>query len=455
MDFEEQAFYYNLCNPAEPLRPGDSRNVDIDKLGAPDQRVRGLAWAEHLLRRLQLAQGGLRNPVQGDAPPNPLCQVFTGLPGSGKSTELLRLCARLGESGGGHRFLPVYIDAAEVIDLTGPIDLPDIRLPILLRVEQEVLREEGRSSEDAAAEGPLTRLWSRLSRSSVPAPRMEFGVTGAKLVAEMKASPSLRQQVRQHVAAQVTNFIEEVDRELVELNGRARKRGYAGLVVIFDSLEKLRGVTSNWKEVLASAERLFAGGAPYLRLPVHVIYTVPPAVALRLNLPNLSFVPMIKLQDRSGAPFQPGIDAARTLVTQRVPEPALAQLLGEAKWQQRVARMIAWSGGYPRDLVRLLHELLAEDRFPLSDAAFQRVLNMAGDRYRTIVPNSAIDWLAWVAVTHLPNTTTDDHRQAADFLLSNNVVLRYQNDTEWFDVHPAMLSDPRLQDAIKRLHAQS
>ena len=52
MDFEEQAFYYNLCNPAEPLRPGDSRNVDIDKLGAPDQRVRGLAWAEHLLRRL-------------------------------------------------------------------------------------------------------------------------------------------------------------------------------------------------------------------------------------------------------------------------------------------------------------------------------------------------------------------------------------------------------------------
>lgn len=454
MDFETQAFYFNLCKPWEALAPNDPRNVDVDALGSPEERVRGLNWAERLAFSIRLAQGSQLNPVQSETPTSPICHIFTGLPGSGKSTELLRLAERLAHLSTGHRFLPVYIDAEEHVDLRSPIDLPDIRLSILLRVEEAVLRAEGKAAQDAAAEGPLTRLWNRLSRSSVPAPRLEFGVTGAKLVAEMKANPSLRQQVRQHVAAQVTSFIEEVDRELVELNARARACGYAALVVLFDSLEKLRGISTNWHDVLASAERLFAGGAPYLRLPIHVLYTIPPAVALRLNLSDLSFIPMIKLASRDGVPFPAGLEAMRSIVRQRVPDEILAELFGATQVEQRLSDLIIWSGGYPRDLIRLLQEVLKEQRFPLSDGTLKRILSMAGDRYRVIVPDSAVEWLARVAVTHLPNTATEEQREAADFLLSNNVVLRYQNESEWFDVHPAMRSDPRLAQAIASLQAR-
>jgi hypothetical protein len=45
MDFAARRRYYNLCDPSEPLRPEDVRNVDLDRLagGAPkySQRTTG------------------------------------------------------------------------------------------------------------------------------------------------------------------------------------------------------------------------------------------------------------------------------------------------------------------------------------------------------------------------------------------------------------------------------
>jgi hypothetical protein len=115
----------------------------------------------------------------------------------------------------------------------------------------------------------------------------------------MKTRPTLRQKVREAVAAHLTWFLREVSNEIVLLNQRTQATGKAGLVVILDSLEKLRGISTNWEEVLGSAERIFAGGAPYLRLPVHTIYTIPPALVSR-RFEQAEFMPMIKLHDRDG-----------------------------------------------------------------------------------------------------------------------------------------------------------
>ena len=80
LDFKTRKFYYNRCNPNESLSPTDERNLDIDS--CCEEPVRGINWVERMAGRIELSN-------------TPVFELFTGLPGSGKSTELRRLAARL------------------------------------------------------------------------------------------------------------------------------------------------------------------------------------------------------------------------------------------------------------------------------------------------------------------------------------------------------------------------
>lgn len=93
MDQRLRRTYYNLCKPYEALDPDDPRYVDLDSLGTPEARVRGVSWVEKLAEQIELSD-------------EPVCQLFTGLPGSGKSTELRRLARRL-EAANGANLFPV------------------------------------------------------------------------------------------------------------------------------------------------------------------------------------------------------------------------------------------------------------------------------------------------------------------------------------------------------------
>ncbi|WP_437715606.1 hypothetical protein WMF45_03820 [Sorangium sp. So ce448] len=113
--------YYNLCNPDESLPPDDSRYVDIDTK-SPD--ARGRNWSDALANRIELSE-------------KPVCEFFTGLPGSGKSTELKHLAARLKDKDGA-KLLPVLIDAELVLDIYNPIDIPDILVAILYKTDEVI-----------------------------------------------------------------------------------------------------------------------------------------------------------------------------------------------------------------------------------------------------------------------------------------------------------------------------
>jgi len=271
---------------------------------------------------------------------------------------------------------------------------------------------------------------------------------GAKLVAEMKASDTIRKRVRDRVARSPKTFIEKADEVIQEeFVERAKRLGCAGLFVVVDSLEKIRGVSSDWTEVLDSAERLFAGGAPDLCLPVHAIYTLPPALILRLNA-RVHFLPMIKLAGRDGQRFELGYGQARALVERRVPSVSLVELLGDG-WESRLERIIAWSGGHPRQILHVLRRLLLQEP-PLVDAVFDRVFGMEGDSYRRVLTANAYPWLAEVALTHKLRLNTPDDRKIADEMFANSIVLRYFNGTEWYGLHPAVMEVDEVREAIAK-----
>lgn len=436
MDFADQRKYYNRCHFLESLAPDDERNLNIDGYGP--EKVRGINWVDNLGRRIEFSDP-------------PVFILFTGLPGSGKSTELRRLAARLRDPARGN-FLPVLVDGENSLDLTNPVDVPDVIAAILFAVEREVLNAEGKDPDNAMEEGYFRRLWNWLKQTDADLTKAEFGIpSGPKLVAEMRTRPSLRNKVRAIISSHLSSFLKDARDELTLLEARAQRCGRSRLVVIFDSLEKLRGTSENWEQVLASAERIFAGGAPHLHLPVHVLYTIPTALVSR-RFEHVSFLPMIKLANRDGTPFQPGVDAARELVRRRIPDHALAEILGPA-CEDRIAELIRWSGGYPREIVRLLQSALANELLPLAQADFERIFNELKDAYRKIVPADAFDWLARVAAEQYYTVLNDDHRQIADQMLLNNAVLRYVNGNDWFNLHPAVAEIPGVQAARLALTA--
>lgn len=435
MDFSTRRKYYNRCNALESLAPEDERNLDID--GFSQQKVRGSNWTERLGNAIELSD-------------QPVFLLFTGLPGSGKSTELKRLAGRLSNPGRGN-FLPVLVDGERYLDLTDRVDISDIIAAILFAAEEAVLKAEERDPEKAMAEGYFTRLWKWLTQTDVELSKGEFTIpNGPKLVFEMRSRPSLRAKVRSIIASHLSSFLREARQELELLQERATRLNRAGLVVIFDSLEKLRGTSSSWKEVLASAEQVFSGGAPYLHLPVHVLYTIPAALVSR-RFDQVYFLPMIKLANRDGSPFRPGMDAARELVRLRMPDAVLAELLGP-NTESRITELIRWSGGYPREIVRLLQSALAYENLPLSQSDFERIFNELKDAYRKVVPADTFAWLARVAAEQYFTVLDDDHRQIADQMLLNNAILRYVNENDWFDLHPAVAAIPGVREA-REAHA--
>lgn len=431
LDFQKRKIYYNRCNPNESLAPNDERNLDIDAWGP--NPVRGINWAEHLAARLELAD-------------KPVFEMFTGLPGSGKSTELRRLAARLEDPQRVH-LLTVIVDAEEMLDLTTTVDIPDIMSSILYQTERKLREKEGEDPDVVLSEGYLTRLWNWLVKTDIELQKAEYSIPGGpKLVGEMKTRPSLRARVRGIIAAHLSTFLNDVRNELVLFNERARILGYTGLAIIYDSLEKLRGISTNWHEVLGSAEKIFAGGAPYLQLPVHIIFTVPPALATRFG--GVSYLPMIKLQTRVGRKFKPGYQVARDLICRRIPDDDLATLLGPQS-EKRVRKMIGWSGGYPKELMRIVQSLLTLTSHPVSEKDIDRIGNEIHDAYRKMVPSAAFPWLAKVATEHYLTIENDEHRQVVDLMLTNNAVLRYLNQNDWFDLHPAVYRIPGVQEAIQ------
>ncbi len=435
MDLETRRRLYALCRD-EPLAPDDQRNVDFDHRDG--LAIRGVSWVERLAAPVELSD-------------RPTRQLITGLPGSGKSTELRRLEAHLRGEPENPGFLVARVDAEDAFDLTQPIDLPDVIAVLVDAAERTVLEAEG-APQGAAGTGFLGRLWHWLKETEAELSKVEIDGGPAKLAFEMKTRPAFRQQVRASLTRHFTRFLKDARNELEALDGRARAAGWQSLCLILDSLEKLRGLGSNWMDVLESAERVFGSGAPYLELPVHCLFTVPPALVNRLNV-DVEFMPMVKVRDRSGERFEPGYSALRELVRRRISDGELEQLLGPV-FEEVLETLIDQSGGYPREIVLALRWLLELPRHPAGDADLARLSNESRERFRSLVTDEDLPWLARVAVEKSLPIPTEEDRPMVDRAIQNNIVLRYLNKDTWFELHPAVLDIQGVQDAITQLRKQ-
>ncbi len=121
--------------------------------------------------------------------------------------------------------------------------------------------------------------------------------------------------------------------------------------------------------------------------------------------------------------------------------------------------LIAASGGYPRDFLRMMRELflsaiMEEIPAPIPrnklKALVTKVINDQVAVYERAVYDEDVPLLVTVAQTHnVPRVQRDETFRIAE-LFDSHSVLGYRNGEEWYDLHPLVRESAKIKEALKK-----
>ena len=431
-------FFQNLS--AEPLDPSDERYVLLhDNPALVD---------EDPVQRLSHAIEWTSESVQ----------LLSGYRGTGKSTELRRLKARLEESG----YLVFLCDVEDYLNLSTPVDVSDF-LIVAAGAFGEAVNERLEKDGHRLHEGYWERFRAFWGGLGIEAPKLSASIgTGPVSIgiqANLKSDPAFKEQLQNHLAGHLGALVDDV-RKFLEGCVKALRGYYGGceIVLLLDSVEHFQGTLVNAEDVHSSVERLFAGHPEKLRLPnLHVVYTVPPY--LKVRRPNvgvlygpsgLKVLPAFKLLTQEGARIPEGFDAMKRVVSRRGD---WRRLLGEDR--SPLDRLIQSSGGHLRDLLRLLAEVLLRTReLPVPGRIVDDAISQVRTEFLPIPNNDAL-WLDRIADSHQVALEELAALPSLARFFDTHLVLCYRNGKEWYDVHPLVREDVRIQaEQVRRHRAQ-
>ncbi len=378
--------------------------------------------------------------------------LFSGFRGTGKSTELRRLRARLREQGA----VVVLCDMSETLDLSSAVDIADF-LVALAAAFGDALERPELLGRDVPAGSYWSRLLDWLKRTNIELDSIGAPLGGASLRANIRQDPTFRERLRERMEGHLGSLVEDVHAYVqagVAALLAARGPG-TQVVLLLDSIEQIRGTSLTSAEgVYASVEGLFSHHATRLHFDgLHVVYTVPPWLKIRSpgiagSYGGMQLLPCVRVRSRDGRPWRPALDALERLVHRRGD---WQRLLGDRAALDRISLA---SGGYLRDLFRVLQSCLRLARtrgLPLSPDDVDVALAEVRSSYLPLPRTDAL-WLAEVQGSQ--RTGLDVHEAGPNKSLyqlsrffDTHMILGYRSREEWYDVHPL------LRDEVDRLVA--
>jgi hypothetical protein len=435
IDLRELQHFVKQCDPMQPLGPDDQRYVELDT-GAP---VRGSDSAS--------AIDEIERTILFSEPTSAVCQLFSGFPGSGKTTELYRLKKRLE----GNKLVPLHVVLVDFQDYRTdptPLSIMEILRVLAYELDREATRVEG--GDPDAKPGYTRRFYDFLTTTNVDLKGLSFAQLGPTIMFEAKGNPTFRQRLEEALASRFQVFVRDAQEAMAEAVVRIRKAAQVQqIVVLVDALEKVTPLREEDRALLeGSAETVFVEHAARLRLPCHTVYTFP--LWLRFRVPQLDglydrparILPMVKVSEPDGRAYAPGFAKLTELVGRRLD---LRRIFGPSL-EQTLRPLIAASGGYTRDLLRMVREVLWSARaFPVEPAEIARIVERTAEGYVVTVRDDDADVLAEIAHTH--DLPSGDGVRLAIFgrLLQRYVVLAYRNGKPWYDLHPLVREAPPLK----------
>lgn len=414
--------------PLDPAQPEDRKiyirnlHVHADAQGNEKDPIAKLA------RKIERAEGSQ-------------VWLFTGNIGSGKSTELRRLKGLLNDA----KHVPLLADASDFINLHQEIQISDFLISVSAAFAEAAGKRLGRDQIAAS-------YWERVSNlltSTITSPELSGNLAlpglgeGINLKAAIKVDPIFKQRLQQHLQAHLTTlqnevqvFMEDIVQQLHDQYGEDAK-----IVLLFDSLERLRGSGEAADKVFTSLRQMFTQFHDMLHLPgIQVVYSVPLyLVRLEPQLYGLfgdaAFCSLTSAHiflNRSRDLDEEGRKVIHEIIQARYP--AWRNYLPE----EQLNRLIVASGGDLRDLFRFLGGVLLElEDSEDAAAAVEYVLRQV-TRTLTWITEDNLKRLQSISRTKaLPRGAQAD-LDALVRDLETKRVLMYLNGDEWYDVHPLL-----------------
>ncbi len=430
---------HRVTNPVKPLESGDPRYV-------PCEEVRGNEDVVALMF----------DTITWEEEGNYACQLFTGHRGCGKSTELLRLKARLEGAG----YAVIYFEGSDDLDLND-VQYSDIILAIVRRVTSDLAQQgidldEGLLEQvlDWFAETLYTRdEWRDLQLTLEAEAALGVGLPAqiplvARLLARVTGQIQSGEQVKHSIRRKLDPQISQLTERANLLFDEARRKLEHPLVIIVDNLDRV-----TLQEIgldRTNHDAIYIDHGDQLRgLAAHVIFTIPismfysvRAPVLTAVFPDYAVLPMIKSRTREGQPAEAGLLVLREILGRRI-------ALDEVLTNEAVDHLCQMCGGHPRDLMSLVRysTRYAQNRWPhpIDLNAATRATGKLITEYNRTIPEEHYPLIARV---HLDKSISND--AAHRLMLYNQSVLEYYNGPPpWHDVHPTVLELPKFQAAFE------
>lgn len=365
--------------------------------------------------------------------------LFTGQRGTGKSTELKRLKLRLEQLGA----VVFYVDLSEFLLLTKEVEISDFLISIAGAMSEQV--------EAMCGESPGNRgYWERLSdflQTKVEIKEFSVKLPGADIKAALKNDPDFKRRVQEAARGHIAPLVRDAHAFLAEAVNlvRCRSGEYDKKVVLLvDSVERIRGVGNEAMTVYESVRNLFFGHAEHLNVPLlHIVYTVPPylsvlasgAGTLMGGASTQRLVSTHIFKDRCRDADPDGLAVLRSVIAHRYP--GWANIFTP----DALDKLAMSSGGDLRELFRLIRLCLPavrdDSQLPLSVAAVKPAENAARNEMLPI-PADQLAWLQRVTRTNDTCLEKDADLPTLAHFLDNRLVLNYRNGSDWYDVHPLL-----------------
>jgi hypothetical protein len=421
VDLERKKYFYNRCDPQEWLPAGDDRYEPFDDKGLRGPERPG----NRLLETIELSQG-------------PTTQLFSGLIGSGKSTEL-RLFAEMAKQAG---YFVAFVDVLDrpvpLVDRARPIQTADVLFSVCLTIDEAIA---GTPAEPSWSEEFLKRVWSALF-TKVEVAEVKVGKSPLEAKLRLVSEPTFRQELNQRLEASPLRFREGVHEFVRESDSAIKKKGLGrGLVVVLDSLEKIAETEVGREEKEAAFREVFLARPEMVRVPCHIVYPVSPFMiqyshelgALYDSEPMI--LPMVRVRERTtDKPDPQGMPAMLNALNRRTPIQEMFESDAIAK------NLVLASGGVIRDLLRFLREALVACP-PECDKITEEVANRAIKRVQRTYREGLLEEFRGPLETTRKMKSfplSDQTRTLFSRLLKAHMLLRYHNEDEWYDAHPLL-----------------
>jgi len=281
----------------------------------------------------------------------------------------------------------------------------------------------------------------------------------AKLTANLRSVPELRQKIRQKIDPYTVTLIQVLNEFLVDAKQHL-PNGYNKLAVIVDNLDRMVLVKDKER---TNHEEVFLDRSEQLQaLDCHLIYTVPISMVYSTRATDLrdiygdpQILPMIMVKTFKGEVYQPGLKKVKEVINRRVrqiaPELSLETEIFDSP--QTLDRLCLMSGGHVRNLLLLTQDAIGRtEELPVSEKAVRRAITQARDTFRRAVENH--QWCLLAEVSCSKRIINDDLYRN---LMYNRCLLEYRyldDDGEmqrWYDIHPLIQGIPEFKEAVAKL----